>query len=251
MKTETLQINKESWDEVAERFFARNPLPEYGPLAPTEDELYLFGEIRDLRVLDIGCGSGHSLKYMDEQGACELWGLDLSSAQIETAKEVLQNCIAPVTLFESPMEEDPGLPHNYFDIVYSIYALGWTADLNQTLANVNRYLKPGGTFIFSWEHPFYNRVRQNDHTFIFAKSYHEEGPYDHEAWKQKAMMQQLKVSTYVNTLIDQGFTVEKIVEEVSLKEEQIPKHVNGWYSYDKANIVPTTMIIKSRKNEVS
>ncbi|WP_379153967.1 class I SAM-dependent methyltransferase [Paenibacillus sp. sgz5001063] len=48
----------------------------------------LFGDVEDKRVLDIGCGSGHSLNFMASRGASELWGIDLSDTQIETALDL-------------------------------------------------------------------------------------------------------------------------------------------------------------------
>jgi hypothetical protein len=45
LRIDTSEINKKSWDEVAPRFFGRTALPEYGPFAPTEDELSLFGDV--------------------------------------------------------------------------------------------------------------------------------------------------------------------------------------------------------------
>ncbi len=249
MRNDSLVLNKKSWDEVAPRFFGRNPLPEYGPLAPREEQLNLLGDVTGMKLLDIGCGSGHSLQYMDSRGAAELWGVDLSKTQIETAKELLMDTKAHVHLFESPMEDNPGLPHAYFDIVYSIYALGWTSDLHQTLTNVHSYLKPGGIFVFSWEHPLHSRASLEGEEIHFNKSYHEEGAYDHEAWHAPAIMQQYKVSTYINTLVECGFEIEKVVEDVSLTEEDRERHANRWYSYEKAKMMPTTLIIKSRKKD--
>ena len=63
------------------------------------------------------------------------------------------------------MEENPGLPLEYFDIVYSIYALGWTVDLQKTLSHIHSYLKPGGIFIFSWEHPIHDRLTYENSSF--------------------------------------------------------------------------------------
>ncbi|HWL24486.1 MAG TPA: class I SAM-dependent methyltransferase [Ureibacillus sp.] len=247
MDVMTLLTNKQSWEESAHRFYGRNPLPEYGPFAPREDELHLFGDVTNLKVLEIGCGSGHSLQYLDQKNAGELWGIDLSSKQIEAAKKLLSNSKTEVKLFESPMEENPGIPTDYFDIVFSIYALGWTTNLDQTLANVNKYLKKGGSFIFSWEHPLYSRVRNSNNSLTFDKPYHEEGPYAHEAWSTLAIMQQFKLSTYINALIQQGFQIEKVVEEVSVAELDIEKHANRWYNYEKVQYLPTTLIIKSTK----
>ncbi|GIN85814.1 hypothetical protein J6TS2_22000 [Heyndrickxia sporothermodurans] len=232
---------------VADRFFGRTALPEYGPMAPSEEELHLFGDLTNAKLLDIGCGSGHSLQYMSQRNTAELWGIDLSSKQIDAAKTVLKDCPLPGRLFESPMEHNPGLPTDYFDIVYSIYALGWSTDLNKTLANIYKYLKQGGTFIFSWEHPLFSRVKNIDGVLTFQQSYHEEGPYDHEAWHQPAIMQQFRISTYINALINHGFMIEKIVEDISISEEDIKRDANRWYSIDKAKSLPTTLIIKSKK----
>ncbi|WP_203247358.1 class I SAM-dependent methyltransferase [Sporosarcina beigongshangi] len=247
MNANALIVNKKSWDEVAPRFFGRNPLPEYGPLAPGEEELNLLGDVTGAKVLDIGCGSGHSLQYMDQRRAGELCGVDLSKTQIETAKKLLDSCKSPVHLFESPMEKNPGLPNDYFDIVYSVYALGWTTDLHQTISNIHQYLKPGGIFVFSWEHPLFSRAELAENELRFHKSYHEEGSYDHDAWHAPAIMQQYKISTYINTLIECGFQIEKVIEEVSLSEEDRKKHTNSWYSYEKAKMMPTTLIIKCKK----
>lgn len=245
MNKSSLSTNKKSWDEVAPRFYGRNPLPEYGPLAPTEDELNLLGDLKGKKVLDIGCGSGHSLKYMHHNHASELWGVDLSSSQIEAARNLLSDTDA--TLFEAPMEENPGIPVNYFDLVYSIYAIGWTTNLDKTLKNIHSYLKTGGIFVFSWEHPFYNRVKQNGAYLMLSQSYHKEGTYDHEAWTHSAIMQQFKVSTYLNALIINGFSIEQVIEEVRLSEEDVERHSNGWYRFDKASYLPTTLIVKTRK----
>lgn len=49
---------------------------------------------------------------MDQNNAGELWGIDLSKKQIDAAKALLNNANSLVKLFESPMEENPGLPIN-------------------------------------------------------------------------------------------------------------------------------------------
>lgn len=75
MKKNILRQNKESWDAIADSFFGVAALPVYGCFIPTEDELGLFPVLKDKKVLDIGCGSGHSLKWCGDKGAEELWGL--------------------------------------------------------------------------------------------------------------------------------------------------------------------------------
>ncbi|MEI4771457.1 class I SAM-dependent methyltransferase [Psychrobacillus sp. FJAT-51614] len=240
-------MNKDSWEKSADRFFGRTALPEYGPFSINEEQHKLFGDISNQKVLDIGCGSGHSLQYMGNRGAEELWGLDLSTKQIETANKVLSNQQVKVTLFESPMEKNPGLPSNYFDIVYSIYALGWTVDLQLTLINIHNYLKPGGLFIFSWEHPIHDRVSYKESSFIFNKSYNIEGPEYNKAWHNEVIIHHRKLSTYINTLIECGFTIEKVIDEVIFSDNNISENPSKWYSTQKAQLLPATFIIKAYK----
>ncbi|WP_370297360.1 class I SAM-dependent methyltransferase [Rossellomorea marisflavi] len=241
-----LTMNKTSWEQSAERFFGRTALPEFGPNAPSEDDLHLFGDVNGKTVLDIGCGSGHSLAYMGNQGAGELWGLDLTTKQIEAATGVLSEQNATVKLFESPMEENPGLPMNHFDVVYSIYALGWTYDLKKTLSHVHSYLKPGGTFIFSWENPMHDRIQYRDGEFVMTKSYVTEGPEYNEGWNKSVVIHHRKLTTYINTLIQCGFTIENVIDDVVIAD--IPSdNPERWYASQKAEWVPSTFIVKARK----
>lgn len=138
--TQMLATNKKCWDTVAPYFFQVDCLPKYGPYTASEDEIRLFDSIRKKKVLDIGCGSGHSLQYMAEQGR-GIMGLDLSSTQIEIANKTLKDWNPKLVC--GAMEEEGDIPKGYFDIVYSIYALGWTSDLRKTLELIYSYVKPG------------------------------------------------------------------------------------------------------------
>ena len=177
MNNEILAQNKTSWNAIADSFFGVTALPVYGCLCPTEDELHLFPDLSGKKVLDIGCGSGHSLKWCGDHGAIELWGLDISERQLENAKKLLAENGYDRKLFCSPMEINPGLPTGSFDVVYSIYAIGWTVDLQKTFDLISVYLKPGGVFIFSWDHPFMHCVDVQDEKLIFSGSYFEQEPF--------------------------------------------------------------------------
>jgi len=77
-----LATNRAGWNRVAPKFHGSTALPEYGPLAPTEETLRLLDRPADICALELGCGSGHSLRYLAERGARELWGIDLSAVQV-------------------------------------------------------------------------------------------------------------------------------------------------------------------------
>lgn len=248
MKNEMLKENKEAWDSMADDWFGTTALPTYGVLAPTESDLHLFGNIQGQKVLDIGCGSGHSLKYMGDHGAAELWGLDLSTKQIENAGNFLQANHYLPKLFVSPMEENPGIPMCYFDVVYSIYAIGWTVDLEKTFSLISSYLKKNGIFVFSWDHPFMHCVDIVDDKLIFSGSYHEKERFQFEKGGKPVSLYNRRLCDYINTLSKTGFTVEELVEETdkdTLAREGVFR--SAYYSPVKARKFPLSFIIKARK----
>jgi cyclopropane fatty-acyl-phospholipid synthase-like methyltransferase len=166
--SKVLVQNKESWDFIADEWVGTTALPTYGPTLPREDTLKLFGLLDNKKVLEIGCGSGLSLLYTAKQGAKELWGLDLSLKQIENARKLLSDNNINANLFVSPMEDNPGIPENYFDFVYSIYAFGWTTDLKQSVELVHKYLKKSGIFIFSWDNPLMQCIEAEEKNIQFS-----------------------------------------------------------------------------------
>jgi SAM-dependent methyltransferase len=103
----------------------------------------------------------------------KLWGLDISDCQLENADSSLQDNSFTAKLFCSPMEQNPGLPQGCFDIAYSIYAIGWTVDLQGAFDLIASYLEPGGLFIFSWDHPFLHCVDAVVNKQFFSGNYHE------------------------------------------------------------------------------
>lgn len=250
MKTEILKQNQKSWNKVAEHFNGVDALPNFGPFAQTNNELDLFDLIEDKKVLDIGCGSGHSLAYMKEQGASEIWGVDFSERQITLAEDTLKGLQAQLRC--APMEEDIGLPRDYFDIVYSIYAIGWTMDLNAAFKLVYSYLKSGGSFLFSWDHPLYAHLKSESGQLSLTGSYQDEDVIRYENFKGEdapVTIPTRKFSTYLNSLIQAGFTIEEVVETdvpVELKYTE-PEISDRYYSLHKAQKFPTTMIVKARK----
>lgn len=245
---EVLTQNKSSWESIADDFFGVTALPTYGCLCPTEDELNLFPSLSGKVVLDIGCGSGHSLKWCGDKGASELWGLDLSTRQLENAKKYLMESGYSPRLFNSPMEHNPGLPECYYDVVYSIYAIGWSTNLQATFGLISSYLKQDGIFIFSWDHPFMHCVDEMDDKLIFSGSYHETEPFTFQKYGNPLTLNNRRLCDYINALSEVGFAVEKVIEETD--KETLSRDVefsSGYYTPTKAKRFPLSIIIKARK----
>ena len=249
MYDEVLTRNRKSWDTMADTWFGTTALPVYGCLAPTETELKLFPDLDGKKVLDIGCGSGHSLKWCGDNGASELWGLDLSPKQINNADTYLKQNGYKAVLSASPMEEMGEMPRKYFDIVYSIYALGWTMDLPKTIRNISDCIKAGGILIFSWDHPLMRCVEARDNKmYLEGCNYLSDNIFSFELHGNPVTLQNRKMSTWINTLAEEGFKIEKIVEETSQNVlEQEYEFSNSYYAPSRAKLIPLSFIVKATK----
>ena len=205
-------------------------------------------------MLELGCGSGHSLRYAAEHGAEELWGVDLSATQIAFATETLQGVEPRVRLFESPMEVNPGIPADYFDLVFSIYGIGWTTDLPATLTLVAESLKPGGALVFSGEHPAYRSLDYTDGHYVFSTPYSAEGSTVHDGWNgAPTVIQHRTLGTVVTAVAQAGLCVEELVDGSVDITAATEAHQNParWYSIPRARLMPTTFILKARKPATS
>lgn len=237
------KTNRVFWNSIGNDLLGTMTLPLYGSFI-SEDQCRLFGDVSGKKLLETGCGAGGSLEYMAKHNAAELWGTDISEKQIERAKKHLETCGIKATLICAPMEEECGIPENYFDFVYSVYAVGWTADLEGTFRRIASYLKKDGTFIFSWSHPLHKCVASENGTLVFKKSYFDESWYSAVLDGGTLCLADRKLSTYVNALAKAGFIIEEMIEQ---SDPVLVKAKNGTAFSEKAKMLPVTVVIKAKK----
>ncbi|WP_225229299.1 class I SAM-dependent methyltransferase [Paenibacillus gallinarum] len=245
-KYSVYETNSSYWDTKGNDFLRAIVLPFYGAFV-SEEQCQLFGDVSGKKMLEIGCGNGHSLQYHGERKPSELWGMDISEKQIEKAKQHLTTCGLSAKLICSPMEEECNIPVDYFDFVYSIYAIGWTTDLEGTFLRIASYLKKDGIFIFSWSHPIHKCVVEENNRFVFNKSYFDESWYSvsPDSCQGALTLSDRKLSTYINALSKAGFVIEQMIEETD--NEIIQLHDENNDLVKRAKMFPVTFVIKARK----
>lgn len=236
------KTNSIFWDTKGNEVLGATALPLYGAFV-SEDKCQLFDDVSGKKVLEIGCGSGQSLQYLGERKASELWGTDISERQIEKTGQLLTSCGLSATLICSPMEEECGIPEDYFDFVYSVYAIGWTTDLETTFSRIASYLKKDGAFIFSWSHPIHKCVVAENNMLAFKKNYFDESWYSVALDESKLALSDRKLSTYVNALSKAGFVIEQMIEE---SDDEIMQSRDDDFA-KKAKMLPVTFVFKARK----
>ena len=249
-----IKKNQDYWNENADLWFGTTALPEYGVKFVTEDDLHLFGDVSGKRMLEICCGSGHSLKYHAERKAGELWGVDLSRKQLDNANRLLSESGYSAKLICSPMEADLDIPKEYFDYVYSIYGIGWTTDLQGTFNKISSYLKKDGIFIFSWHHTLYycvafsceeRREIIENGKLVFHKSYFDEEYFTMPVDGSEIVLCNRKISTYVNALANAGFVIEQMIEQND-RDAMGSTDITDDRTR-KAKMIPISVCFKARK----
>lgn len=254
---EILDINRAYWNAKADDWFGTTALPELGVMFVTEEEARIIGEAAGKRMLEICCGSGHSLLYNARRGAEELWGVDISESQLKNARRLLDENGVEAKLICSPMEELDGIPEEYFDVAYSIYGMGWTTDLEGTFREIHKCLKPGGAFIFSWAHPFSYCVAfqtgedwekrwdiMREQGLVMTRSYHDESNFTIPLEGGDVIFPNRKISTWLNALAKAGFCLERMLEDTDPETlaacPDDPK-------VKKAQMMPLSVCFRARK----
>lgn len=251
---EIIEVNRHYWNEHADQWFGTTALPKYGVRFPTEDDLHLLGDVHGKKMLEICCGSGHSLLYLAQRGAGELWGIDLSEKQLETASALLKENGYTANLQCARMEDRLDVPPGYFDYVYSIYGIGWTTDLQGTFDKIASYLKKDGIFIFSWHHTLNYCIAWScdekqdileDDRFEMTRSYFDESYFTMPVHGSEIILCNRKISTYINALAKAGFVIEQFVEESDTDSEEAADKTD--LKTRKAKMLPISFCIKARK----
>ena len=174
---------------------------------------------------------------------CKKGGEEISENQLQRAKAFREENEIIAKLVRSPMKDECGLPTDYFDLVYSVYAIGWTTNLSKTFKLIHSYLKKDGAFIFGWSHPIHKCVSVENGKLIFSNSYFNEEWYCADMSDKEILLSNRMLSTYINALANNGFVIEKLIEETDKENAMMSDNDFG----RKALMLPTAFVIKARK----
>jgi len=201
--------------------------------------------LKNLNVLDLGCGFGELAHYMIENGAIHVTGVDISEKMLSIARRHKQ-----IQYIHDTME-DVAFNEHYFDLVVSSLAFHYVEDYEALIHKIVKWLKPGGWLVFSTEHPIVvsskeNKgwIRDSENNVLYwpIDNYGDEGLRS-EFWGVDGVVKyHRKLSTLMNVLIEAGLTIQKINEPESTPEglHQLPKLIN-----EKKR--PSFIVIKAKK----
>lgn len=179
----------------------------------------LIGDLKDKNVLDLGCGFGWHCRYAREQQARSVTGVDISKKMIERAREMTND---PAISYVRESIEDIDFSNNQFDIVFSSLAFHYIQSFQTICEKVYECLVPGGSFVFSVEHPIFTSRHEQDWYYDDQGNrlhwpvdhYQSEGVRETNFLSESVTKYHRTISTYMNDLISSGFMIKAVKESV-------------------------------------
>ncbi|MEK6275914.1 MAG: class I SAM-dependent methyltransferase [Actinomycetota bacterium] len=151
--TDYVAKNREAWtktnaeytDARAREAWAQDEIT-WGMFSVPEPELGVLGDVTGKDVLELGCGTAYFSAWLAKRGA-KVTGLDITPAQLETARRCQRETGIEFRLVEASAEDVP-LPDASFDLVHSEYGASIWCDPYRWIPEAARLLRPGGELVF-------------------------------------------------------------------------------------------------------
>ncbi|MCM3887443.1 class I SAM-dependent methyltransferase [Frankia sp. R82] len=198
-----------------------------------------FGDVTDLRVLDLGCGHGWLSALLHQAGA-HVVGIDGSTVLLDIARSRHRGIDFQAHDLTGGL---PSPPRTY-DRIVSHLVLMDLPDLDRLLADVATALDPDGVFVFSILHPcFFDQAPVLDPD-TGAWHRHVRGYLEHEQREIASFgghtHYHRPLSWYVERLAACGLAVTGLHEPATLPAHRRP--VAQWSDYERWFATLPTMI---------
>ncbi|KAK3317357.1 S-adenosyl-L-methionine-dependent methyltransferase [Cercophora scortea] len=240
-------------------------------------QTFLPGSLQGSRVLDLGCGFGWYTRWFHEHGAASVHGLDVSQNMLDRAREMtdpetykgITYLRADLDSKDIPLLTDAG--DGSVDMVFSSLALHYLVNLQELLAQAYRVLKPGGTFVFSVEHPIVTAPRVMGMIDVQIKDPRQAaGEGESEVLQRKIWplwdyqveglretnwlgadgvhKQHRTVTTYINLLLGAGFALTGF-DEWCPREGELDGRPEWVNLREKEMVKPTFLLVRATKSK--
>jgi SAM-dependent methyltransferase len=175
-----------------------------------EGEVAVLGDVEGLDVTELGCGTAYFSAWLARRGARPV-GVDVTPAQLETARRLQRETGIDFPLLEANAEEVP-LPDASFDLVLSEYGASIWCDSYRWIPEAHRLLRPRGRLVFLRGSPLalLCAVEEPDSTSETLQR-PQRGMYRFD-WPDGGVEFHLPHGDMLRLLRDTGFDVEDLIE---------------------------------------
>ena len=247
-----LQLNRLAPDLNGEIVQAKRELSRYSGFeysrAPSTAAAYgaAWLDVRDKRVLDIGCGLGGFERYYLERGAREVIAIDLSRPHLLGAQGYVRAAIGqPPILFGEVDARRMAFGDNTFDVIVSSNTLEHIFGVEAALREMARIIKPEGVICLNfppyrspWGAHLNNWIKFPWCQVLFseealvAAANHIEDRVRLNAWMPEAIqlnLRGLQQIPHLNRLSLREF--DQMLNRVPLKVVQVEYKTLGWRAH--------------------
>jgi len=151
-------MSRGGWDELAAwrdyRMGEEGDLWHRAIIDPTF--LRVIGPVRGLSILDLACGNGYLTRRWARRGAARVVGVDRSEPTLAGARRRERDDPTGAEFLRRDSTHLAGLADASFDLVAANMALMDIRELDGTLREVARVLRPQGRLVFSIGHPCFD-----------------------------------------------------------------------------------------------
>lgn len=112
-----------------------------------EAETRILPEVRDRDIIELGCGTAYVSAWLKRLGARRVVGVDITPAQLETARRLDREFGLGLELLEANAEQVP-LDGGQFDLAVSEYGASIWCDPTLWIPEAARLLREGGELVF-------------------------------------------------------------------------------------------------------
>jgi SAM-dependent methyltransferase len=176
----------------------------------------LLPDLNGKRVVDLGCGFGWASRWMRDQGATSVLGLDLSKNMIERARANTADAAIEYRMADLNTLE---LPEKAFDLAYSALSFHYIQDFGHLMRVIHQALVPNGHLVFTIEHPIFMAAtnagwinEEGGRKTWPVNGYSIEGERRTNWFVEGVLKYHRTLGTTLNTLIDTGFEIRRVEE---------------------------------------
>lgn len=102
---------------------------------------------KNVKILDIGCGNGKMLGYLQDKTDSYIYGFDYSEQAIKTAE-----ALNPINAeFRQGVIGEIEYSEDFFDLIISMDTIYFAKDMRAFVAQVKSWLKPDGVFFVGYQ----------------------------------------------------------------------------------------------------
>lgn len=179
------------------------------------------GDVQGKRILDLGCGEGGYSRELAKKNA-EVVAVDCSEESIHYSAKQAESSNLTISHFLRNSNNLYGMGNNTFDIVLCSMMLMDCEDLDGTIKEAARILKPSGTLFASVLHPCFDgnhddgigRQGEGIDRQVVVKNYFSPSQWEAPLPKGKTpvIWRHRTLEDYVKTFIKNGLTIADLDE---------------------------------------